>query len=119
MSAYNISVSVDGIVVTKDGEVDEKFSVEVELDGNVQPVYLGTIKEPKYIVVIGDSEDIAFSATSATEGMIGAFPCGMTTDVLGTLTPAKFQMTEAGEGASACIWLIGTGKAIIVAGGDT
>jgi len=106
VSSYSLALNIDDVLAQETGEVYEKFYAEAYVDGATAPIVLGSIANPMYVVVIGDTPGITFHIDAGTYE-IGAFPFGVTAFVDDVAVPAVANITVSGSG-----------QCIIMAGGN-
>ena len=110
MSDVTLELTIEEVVTTLSQDVDEKFYTETEMSGGlVTPIALGSIMNPKYIVVVAESPGVTFTyGTGAV--LVGAYPFGVSAEMEAGLLPAGAVAFE--------ITLAGTGEVKVYAGGD-
>lgn len=110
MSSATLSLTIDSVIATDTGTVQEKFYSESFIDANTEPIVLGSITKPQYIIVIGEVPGIVFRVGSTGVDNIGAYPFGVCSYLgYGTVpTVDSIDVEALGPG----------GDCIIIAGGD-
>ena len=111
MSDANLSLTIENINASENFTYMEMFQGKAHIDGDTQPIQLGSVSEPRLIIVIADRPETYFhlNVTDATE--IGAFPFGVWSNVTGDPAPAdEIVVSGAGGGTG--------GECIILAYGD-
>ncbi len=97
--------------IVHDIEVEETFEAEVHVDGETNPLTLGSITKPKYIIVIADDPGVTWMVSST----LGASSGG--NDTLGAYPFGAHCMDGAPESYDQVL-ITGSGNAKVYAGGD-
>ncbi|MCP4538520.1 MAG: hypothetical protein GY832_15400 [Chloroflexi bacterium] len=105
MANVDISLVIENISAELNFDYMESFESRAHIDGDTQPITLGSVSEPELIIVVGDRPGIGFTIGAGTD-VIGAYPCGVWANVGGT------------PNAADTINISGSGECVIKAYGD-
>ena len=97
--------------ILHDIEVEETFEAEVHVDGETNPLTLGSITKPKYILVIADDPGVTWMVSSTQGGASGG------NDTLGAYPFGAHCMDGSPESYDQVL-ITGSGNAKVYAGGD-
>ncbi len=106
MANADVALTIEALAASLNFDYMESFQGKAHIDGDTQPITLGSVSAPELIIVIGDRPGIRFTVGAGVDP-IGAYPFGVWADVGGTPNPAD------------TINISGSGECVILAYGDS